>query len=254
MLNDMELRKQQKKIPGILLNCLPKSGSEYIRHAMGCGLGKLIKEPTGGTFPDNRVRPGFIAYAYKHGWLMRGHITPIRYNVIEVVTSIPRMVVHVRDPRSAFLSLIHAHTKIAERSLTYRMHHKITDDFFSMSLDDRADFFYDYYFIPMVDWIEGWVDVYQQGVFENIFFTTYEQFRSDENGFFNSILDYYNIDNDLFTFQPFKPKVGNSMDGAINFRKGLIDEWREAFDDKILTRMCDDIPDRLCDRFNWPYL
>lgn len=236
----------------MLINCLPKSGSEYIRHALASGLGKLIKEPTGGSFPDNRVRPGFIRHAYEQGWLMRGHITPNRFNVIEVKTSIPSMVVHVRDPRAAFLSLIHAHTQIAERSQSYRLHHNITEAFIERSFDERAEFFYGYYFIPMIDWIEGWLDVYKQGTIKNILFTTYEQFRRDEIGFFNAILDFFSIDSELFTFKPFQLEKSHALDSAINFRKGVVDEWREAFTEMMRARMHKAIPRHLYDFFCWP--
>lgn len=159
LMDKEEFRRIREAIPGILINCLPKSASDYIRHALSSGLGKSIQEPTGGRFPDNRVRPGFIAGAYDKGWLMRGHIAPNRYNVIEVKTSIPRMVVHVRDPRSAFLSFIHTTLHKAEKSESFRMYHRIDRDFFAMSLDERACFFYEAYFIPMIDWIKGWLEV-----------------------------------------------------------------------------------------------
>ena len=58
---------------------------------------------------------------------------------------------------------------------------------------------------------------------DKILITTYDNFISDEQKFYSDILNFYEIDKDIFKFKQL-PKVDSN-----NFRSGKVDSWRKIF-------------------------
>ena len=242
--------ERRKRLPGILINCLPKSASEYLRELLAQCLEKRIVEPTGGRFPDNRVRTGFIAHAYRNGWLMRGHISPNRHNLIEVDESIPKMVLHVRDPRASLLSLYHQlHTfRGRPEQRSYFRYYGLDETFFNQSEERQLDWMIDTFFRGLVSWIDDWLDAVESKELSTVVhLTTFESFVQDRSVFVEDVLRFLDIDPVLLKPIELKPRSG-----VLNFRRGAIDEWRDTMSSEQRSRLTNAMPERMTERFAWP--
>jgi hypothetical protein len=62
--------------------------------------------------------------------------------------------------------------------------------------------------MDVIDFINGWLDAQENSSFKTkILFIRYEDLIEDENAYWNSILNFYNIERSLFKFKPFKPQA-----------------------------------------------
>ena len=79
-----------------------------------------------------------------------------------------------------------------------------------------------------------------------IFFSRFQELKSDPDTLFNSILKFYDIDPLQFNKPQFD--LGN---GAHHFRKGMTDEWRKVFSPRQVEKATAMIPEELSRQFDW---
>jgi len=75
----------------------------------------------------------------------------------------------------------------------------------------------------------------------------------NEDAFWNSILEFYNIEKSLFKFKPFKPEehLNPLVEGELHYRNSRLDEWREVFTVEQCKKSTELIPEWLFKRFKW---
>lgn len=233
--------------PGIYLNCLPKSGSEYIATLLSQGLCAECCESSGGVFPDLYAQQNFFVLLRQNRWISRGHEPYNRYHKIQIGEALDKMVVHVRDPRAAALSFCHYLPKLWQKNPMVAEYHGITPTFFSKPFSEQLDWTIECFMPIMVKWINGWLDAEKDSDFKTeIFFTTFERFKLSNQDYVNELLSFYGIDRSCFTWPPLQPKSG-----ALNFRKGSVDEWRTTFSASQMTKATQLIDDSWFERFGW---
>ncbi|WP_449419493.1 tetratricopeptide repeat protein [Phormidium nigroviride] len=236
------------EIPGIFLNTLPKSGSMYVLEAISNGLNKpwmRIAVDDGEIISRGDVN--ILAAEMK---LAHEHLPASLRNLCLITETLDRLIVHVRDPRQAMLSWVHHLSKtIAETEDVISLMHIIPDaeNYFSLSLTDQISWQIEKgHLFVFIKFIEGWLDAEAAPSFyPKILFTKYEDLAAYPQAFFESILNFYEIDKSRFTF-PEPPQQGK-----LHYRQGRADEWREVFTPEQAAKASSMIPKRLFERFGW---
>ncbi|MEG3969483.1 tetratricopeptide repeat protein [Microcoleus sp. T2B6] len=236
------------EIPGIFLNTLPKSGSMYVLEAISNGLNKPWMRIV--VDDGENISRGAVNILADEMKLAHEHLPASLRNLCLITEVLDRLIVHVRDPRQAILSWVHHLSKtIAETEDVISLMHIIPDaeNYFSLSLTDQISWQIEKgHLSAVINFIEGWLDAEANPSFyPKILFTKYEDLAADPQAFFESILNFYEIDKSRFTF-PEPPQQGK-----LHYRQGRADEWREVFTSEQAAKASSMIPKRLFDKFGW---
>jgi hypothetical protein len=232
--------------PRIYLNCLPKSGSDYLVNLLCKGMRLRHLERGGGAFPESYLWHDYFSRVGS-GWVYRGHEKYNRYHKYQIGLYLDRMVVHVRDPRAAVLSFTHYADTIARDSASLARYHHIDSAFLALPLPDKLDLMIDYMTPLMVEWIESWLQAQRDPDFgTRILFTTFENLRQSRESFLTGMLEFYGVGH---------TRARDIQEGldikSVNFRKGEIDEWRKVMSGSQRDRINRYLPDSLLERFSW---
>ncbi|MCL2925002.1 MAG: tetratricopeptide repeat protein [Trichodesmium sp. MAG_R04] len=243
----------EKKLLGIILPTQKKSGTQYIIHNLAKGLGVSFSwaDVDSLSFLQfGNILKSEIKEQVLRGNVVGSHIQPNRFNLLLLNLYVERLIVNVRDPRPATLSLLH-HLNKHYRSFPYYyiLHIKngsIVKNYLELDFKAQVDYMIETKIPYFVKWICGWLEAkVSLEFYPIIMFTRHEDLAKDSNTFFKSILDFYEIDFSLFTM-PQPPELGKS-----NFRKGSVNEWREVFTLEQREKATSLIPQDLFDRFEW---
>ena len=279
---------QTKKIPGIMVNTIPKSGTYYIRNALHEGLNILATRVIWGGFSTFILNNLQLKRLAEGDLMCVQHIPPTFSNRKKICKYLKKMVVHLRDPRMLSLEWLHHLNEFLERkgqpskqsfdtesifdpndyftlALSEYLHNFEEEDdqealfsfqavsdqqFLSLSMEERCEWAINNYMPMLIKWIEGWLDANEDPTFTTkLLITCQEDIVNDEDAFWASILDFYEIERTQFKFKPYKPEPG---DYSVHFRNASTDEWREAFTPKQIKTACNMMPERLTKHFGWP--
>lgn len=261
----------EKPKTNIVLNALMKSGSEHIVTSLQHGLSyKRLNlystyEPIRHTYYSNitefyqnestiakqHLKVPSVDISKPHPIIAENNIDTYEawreLDIEHLKTFTNKMVLHIRDPRPALLSLVH-HLN------AFRDHINKPEGYFELSLHDRIDWCIDNMLASQVKWINDWLAYKeQQDISSNgmqILVTTYDELITDELitdelKLYHKILKFYDIPTSQFKFQPVaKNKVPH-------FRKGDPEEWRQVLTAEQQHRVALLVPDSLLNRFNW---
>ena len=234
-------------LPPILINALPKSASESIWNKLANGLNIAQAHVSVGLFPDCLAVPHRVRELGRGGVAAKEHLPASSHNLKTLVDAgVDRVIVHLRDPRQSLLSWAHFLKGDVSKRLLAPIWRKTTPraGFFRQPLATQIDWHIDNYLPIVIRFMEDWVAVRNDessGV--AVCFMTFEEFRTDPSGYFDSILDFYAIDRRLF--------APDAEAEVIHLRKGALDEWRDAFTETQAERAWSRIPAALADEFGW---
>ena len=241
-----------QRFPPIVLMALPKSGSVYLHSAIRRVLQiQMLKIGYAVTFGESLRYEGLVRLAQGNA-LIREHFEAKEFMVRAMaLAGIRKMVVHVRDPRSAIVSW----TRNMDRSvktmgLAGTMLHcqrPVPAEYVSWDFRERLVWQIDHHLPRHVRWIEGWLDIIPQVPEIEFLVTTYEDFSRDNRGFVGKVLKFHDIDykESWLKLPPYEVGKNNTFHG------GMRDLPQELGID-ILHRANALMPARLIERFNWP--
>lgn len=241
----------------IIIDALPKSGSTYIRTVLSTGLTYRNLS----ILPSMRVHspkffsiPQFYADG-KHLGVQHlrapidvsvNHLGPPKMDMDQLKKFTDRKIVHIRDPRPAFLSYMHYINKHKENA---HVNPPRPPGYYQLSFNEQLDWGIDNLLPLMVDWIENWLNYKESEDLKSngfkILITTYDELVADQHALYNKILAFYNIPSTKFQF----PNL--SKENVVNFRKGDDSEWREVLTEQQKQRVAAIVPESLLQRFNW---
>lgn len=243
-----KLRRARAGVPGVLLNTLPKTGSMFLAEVLRRNLDlpwSTIAIPDH-ALRDRPVRPWLRRFA-EGGVLAQEHLPgTVETRAALLACGVDRIIVHLRDPRQAMLSTLHHFTKeydMAAAIFTPWLPRGFPD----LSFDERAAFLIENYFPEQMAWIEGWVEAADSHSSLKILFSHYEESVSNPLEFLRRTVNFYGISQDILA-----SAVDIPPSKDLHFRRGLKEEWREAFSPSHLERMRALIPTALIARFGWP--
>lgn len=168
------------------------------------------------------------------------HLRPSAEKVTQLRRAgIDRLIVHVRDPRQALISLVYHASLYPEQlpEFTRRMGREPT-------ITERARAALPEYY-NAIEWISGWLDL--AGDIE-ILFSTHEQFVADRAAFVERYLAFYGGDRAYFSLEN---ALGQHAGTDYHFRSGRTDEWREVLEPEFAEWLSGALPGRLKVVFGW---
>ena len=174
----------ERGIPPIVFVTMPKSASEYIPDVLAACLD--IPAYFGGThtFPRNRVIPRLTAISSRGGALLRLHMEACEANfAILKEAGIPRLVLHLRDPRQATLSWVHMLRRIDDKRFDLdRLSYTpvVRKDFRDFDLPDQLDWAMTNFYPRLIQWLTDWIDALPELERDMaVLVTTFEDFVDD---------------------------------------------------------------------------
>lgn len=242
-----------KKKP-IIFNTAPKSGTVFLSETLYWGLDYSFKYISPAYALRDNITPQWIQNLFKEGSaLTRGHFDASIFNTQLLKLYTDRIVVNFRDPRAIILSWTHHTNKHYANGNADFIYYvapvpPVNIGYFEWDLKKQLDWQIENFLPDLVAWMQEWVAFAHKEQADNgfkVLITTYEAFKADEHGFFNKIIDFYEIPRADFKYEP------HAKTEESHFRKGLIDEWKEAFTEIQLQRMSEIIPPKLLEMFGW---
>jgi hypothetical protein len=243
---------RERGIPPVFYPRLPKSAAGSIGKELVKILGIYGIQTSTGSFPDysDYLIPAW-AEKFSAGGLFTGvHTTANSHNISLInKLGINRVLVNVRDPRQALLSLVHHFDRyFLDKNSPWNdyVYPYLTDSFEDYSLEKKIDWCIENYLPKIITWIEDWIEFAGSNERDTkILFTQYEDFVADKVTFFKRIFDFLDIDDKEF--------VDNTDSSGIktHFRLGLTDEWRSVFTKKQAELTWDLIPVESKKLFGW---
>jgi Sulfotransferase domain len=224
-LRDANIRR---RLPSIVLVTLPRSASISVSSIFNSGfnLPSFCYSLVGLEVVESWARD----YA-SGGACHTAHLQPTPQNIARLKRcGIDKLIVHVRDPRQALLSLTHyvaAYPRGPEVPLDQRLEAAAGD------------------YLASIRWIEGWLDAEDE---IRILFSRFEDFVSDKAAFIRRYLDFYGAPIELFSMRD-----AVTMHPGVDYhlRLGRTDEWREVMSPEQAERLSSWLPQRLRQRFGW---
>jgi len=215
--------KSNKKFPSILFNAIPKSAGQYINTTLLECLNFKHTDITVGTFPGDIIDYKRVSNFISVNTLAHHHLEANDINIWYLKKFNFKFVIHIRDPRACVYSWTH-HINQATYKNKFLPHPIIAPkkNYFNMNIQSQIDWHLSNSFKYFVNFIERWVNI-KKKFSDKILITTYDNFISDEQKFYSDILNFYEIDKDIFKFKQL-PKVKSN-----NFRSGKVDSWRKIF-------------------------
>jgi hypothetical protein len=234
--------------PVVLINTIPKSASESIWNRFSDALGLVQCHVSIGFFPNCTAVPRRLHELALGGISSKEHLAPNAYNARTLVDSgVDKMVVHLRDPRQATLSWAHfVRDEISKTPMGPLWRETCPPrDVLDGPLDGLLDWCIDNYLPQVVAFMQGWQRIAEDSDIPlDILFCTFEAFRTRPESYFDRLCGFYEL---------------SDLDGASfvegedgHFRKGRVDEWRDAFSREQQERAAQLIGKDLLNRFDWP--
>jgi len=234
-------------VPTLLITTLPKSASESIwnKLAEGLGLGQCYLSL--GLFPECTLVPARVRRASGGGLIVKEHVAPTAHNLDTLAANgLNRVIVHHRDPRQATLSWAHFARDDIHQRLMAPLWRKIVPPAGILARDLEAilDWCIEHYLPLLIAFIRDWQAVERQRRLDmSVLFLSFEQFRTDPDGYFGRVLDFYGIAGEHF--------AAAAEAEVVHLRKGQTDEWRSVFTDAQQQRAWDRIPADMAAAFGW---
>ena len=240
-------------LPLVYISTLPKSGSVYTLNmiAEGLGIRKLdSRTSSNSAFPKAAMMwPALKSQVEDGEAIYLGHIDASVTNLQVMEDWLERVVVLIRDPRSATLSMAHHLNRYHKEGLDEAfasIHPKLPEDYFDITLVEQIDWLVQFYFPGCIYWIQTWLryaDEKNGGM--EVLLKNYDELRLEPKQFFESIISFYNITKDHFNFRDVR------KDSTTHFRKGAPTEWEAVFTSSQLRRCRQLIPASWYERFGW---
>ncbi len=247
-------RSSVKHVGSIVAAFMPKSGGTYLANAIRRGTGLI--ETYFGVFSfldysDFYVIENLLRRFLEGGCFSHNHMSATPRNVQLLKScSVPRVWVHVRDPRQAILSSFHHHAGEGQgngpiavrRRLEIQQQNRLVEDAMGDELNN-LDAFVEKLYPWLVKWIADWKTVNDSGELP-VVFTTFENLRRCPTSFFADVWREF-LPPDMV------PCESVTVQPDDRFRQGLVDEWKTVLNPRQRSRLMELTPSWMYDRFGW---
>ncbi|HVT51376.1 MAG TPA: sulfotransferase domain-containing protein [Dongiaceae bacterium] len=242
---------RQRRFPPILINTLPKSGSKYILRSLSRTLQvDDIRIQGAGLTRAGIAEPNFKRFI-QGNHVCQEHLPAEPHIVAALETAVPRVVLHLRDPRAALVSWVHHVNTIYKKghyvAILQGVETRMPEKYFEWGIPDQLAWQTDHFLPTTVNWISRWMDVIEEKSSSlEIMITTYPELAADSVALLARILKFYQIDFEPDWISRRAPEVGKW-----NYRAGQKADWRDAYTPVLLDRATALIAERERNRFDW---
>lgn len=238
--------------PGLPIVALPKSGGTWLTASLAQGLGTSVTYSSWNTFPSRTIEALTLEQAVRAGHVLHEHADASPLNVQALQALAPKIVLHVRDPRGALLSLGHYLRHQLEQGTrvpTGLLHmYPATplavargpiDAFIDWALTETLSVW--------VMWLSEWLAVADSSGPLQILITDHVELAREPDALMRRILGFYGIP--LARLR--QSDIPLTME-ASNFRAGDPHEWQVVFTPAQRSLAAQLVPGEMKRRFGWP--
>ena len=239
----------QQYCNNIIVTTLPKSGTVFLKRSLSYLYDLSIQDITSSsklltTFDKYRVNPNAAFNFFLSNNVCIDHIPYENMTVLaENAPADFKVVVHLRDPRQhllSFFKMFESHLESRYSLLNRDIYCYFGIDwrkYEKMSVTEKLDLYVEKSFPNALHFIQEWIE--NTNKWDNIIYTDYERdFARDNASLIKIIAQFYGRDfTDMHRSWLKKPQKGQ-----LNFRKGSVDEWRNAFTREQQRKMWQSIP------------
>ncbi len=245
-----ELKKSQERVrllggnlsehplPFMMLVALPKSASAYLVEVLRRGLNIAYKEVACGYFPQDVMDYRKLNQFSAGNTLAKAHLDANPINMQLLKLHCPRMVLHLRDPRQALLSMVHHLKHCWDTGELQYIQSWIAPApppaVLQGGLSGAIDWHLAHFLPNMLEWTERWLAHAESGESPRVLITHYHDLRENTQAVIERILAFYEIP--AWAFTP----TDVPKDWSVHFRKGELEEWREVFN-RAQQEICSDL-------------
>jgi hypothetical protein len=226
-----------KGLPSALLVTQGKSGSVSVSSIFNSG----FNLPSFAySLVHLKVIPGWLKDYMRGGACYVTHLRPTSENIgLLKKAGVNKVIVHVRDPREAFISAVHHHSHYNYQTPDYD-----NEQFRQMPLSHKAELLMQWYYQP-ITWILDWLRAERS---LSIHFSTFNEFVHDKERFVNRYLEFYDGDRALFN----REDALTTHEGTdYHFRTGKTNAWQEGLTPEQIEHLNASLPEALRERFGW---
>ena len=238
--------------PAVPVIALPKSGGTWLTATIAQGLGTSVSYSSRNTFPSRTIEAITLEQAVRAGHVLHEHADASPLNLQALRAFAPSVVLHLRDPRGALLSLGHylRHQLETGTRLPAGLLHFYPAPpqavvqgplarFIEWALEDT---------LPLWSaWISQWVAVADSDGPLRILLTDHAELAGQPAALVRRVLDFFGIAQARLR----NVDVPRTMD-EFNVRAGDPQEWQAIFTPDQRARAAKLVPPDLKRRFGWP--
>jgi hypothetical protein len=238
--------------PAVPIVALPKSGGTWLAASLAQGLGTSVSYSSWNTFPSRTIEAITLERAVRAGHVLHEHADASPLNVQALQALAPKIVLHVRDPRGALLSLGHYLRHQLEhgtRVPTGLLHmYPATPPVVARGpIDAFIDWALTETLSVWVTWLSEWLAVADARGPLDVLITDHAELEREPEALLRRILGFYGIA--LARLR--KSDVPKTME-TFNFRAGNPREWQGVFTPAQRSIAARLVPDDMKQRFGWP--
>jgi uncharacterized protein YukE len=228
-------------LPSILVVTLPRSGTVYIGSTLERTLGYQYGSQLFLGHLHKNVIVARVAREFKRGGTVcTTHMQPDNVNINALRRfGITKGILQTRDPRASLQSWIHFYAKEKLHNL---LDPHLDGVYSSMSDEEKFEHHFQEFYLPAVSWLSDWISCLEQNNDLEFLVLDYADLASNEQDFFNKILNFYNL------AAPLKAAPRND---STHFRTAPRIPWNEEFTADQIDRLNSAIPDPLWKKFAW---
>ncbi len=236
------LNENQKHIPLIYINTIPKCGNKFIANNLRltpyCHSQRDI---SAGPWGNSNIHEFQLKTCAKEGGVLVGHASPTLYNVgVLNDAGINKIIMHVRDPRSATISWLHWLVKRKNKLSAWEL--PPSENYFQLPLTKQVDELLSYWLPSLVEHIQGWININNNESTMSVLFTEFSEMKNSPQTFFQKIIDNYHLDLSINVKQPKE---------EWHFRSGQENEWIDVFTEEQKKYASSLIPTEMKQLFGW---
>ena len=150
-----------RKVPSILINTMPKSGSIYLTRTIATSLGieYSLTSLVDGLFPTYHMNPAALERFICGAVVRQEHFDASPHNLAMCAHYVDRLVLHVRDPRQATLSWTHHFNRLRDLdpSSTVGTIRQPPEDYCCWPFKRQLDWHIDGHLVSLVEWLRQWI-------------------------------------------------------------------------------------------------
>lgn len=236
--------------PAVPVVALPKSGGTWLTATLGSRLGTCVSYASRNTFPVRTIDAVTLEHAARAGHVLHEHAdaSPLNLQALRVLA--PKVVLHVRDPRGALLSLGHylryqleAGTRVPAGLLHLYPAPPLpvaqgpVDAFVDWALSETL--------AVWVTWIAQWLEIADAGGSPRVLVTDHGELALQPDRLIHRVTDFFEIPRARLQ----RIDVPKTMQA--NFRAGDPQEWQAVFTPEQRARAARLVPAEMKRRFGW---
>jgi hypothetical protein len=238
-----------RRFPPLLINTLPKSGSVFLLRNLEQILEvDSIRIKWGGLTKASVADRALEKLAFGNR-ICQEHLPAHDHILAALELKVPRLVLHLRDPRQALVSWTHHINRAHEIGLHVSTFHgvegRLPAGYFDQPIGDQLAWQVENVLPTSCKWISDWLDVVEKPGELSILVTTFDELAADGRKILERILDFYEID-----YDPQWIKVAPPVPGKRHYRTGGAD-WRSTYTPELLERATAMVSERERERFGW---